>query len=264
MDYDVLESVSQGSDGAQDAENSRIAAIADELRRRSKLYEAQHGDGQPHVSPFEIEQRITESFAKEHGLWIPIDAVFDLGTPGPSGNENDTYVSNDIIYKVNNLLNSGSILRLLDKVRMHNEIFPDTCYRLHAFTGFDGRTVMPILKQAIWFPNLSGNASAMSPGNPLKQSVLFVGKEYGRLPACRGIVRGAISKPLFLKSLSYSKTAIPKAESHTKEPTRRPQILTSTIKSSIVLLFFFLMPDTLHFSALHLPQLYRTDAQFRQ
>ena len=72
MDYDVLESVSQGSDGAQDAENSRIAAIADELRRRSKLYEAQHGDGQPHVSPFEIEQRITESFAKEHGLWIPI------------------------------------------------------------------------------------------------------------------------------------------------------------------------------------------------
>ena len=32
MDYDILKSVSQGSDGAQDAENSRIAAIADELR----------------------------------------------------------------------------------------------------------------------------------------------------------------------------------------------------------------------------------------
>ena len=31
MDYDILKSVSQGSDGAQDAENSRIAAIADEL-----------------------------------------------------------------------------------------------------------------------------------------------------------------------------------------------------------------------------------------
>jgi hypothetical protein len=74
MDYDILESVSQGSDGAQDAENSRIAAIADELRRRSKLYEAQHGDGQPHVSPFEIELRITESFAKEHGLWIPMES----------------------------------------------------------------------------------------------------------------------------------------------------------------------------------------------
>ena len=124
MDYDILQSVSQGSDGAQDAENSRIEAISDELKRRCKLYEAQLGDGQPHVGPFEIEQRITESFAKEHGLW-----------------------SNDIIYKVNNLLNSGSILRLFDKVRMHNEIFPETYYQLHAFTGFDGRTIMPILKQ---------------------------------------------------------------------------------------------------------------------
>ena len=130
MDYDILQSVSQGSNGAQDAENSRIEAISDELKRRCNLYEAQLGDGQPHVGPFEI-----------------VDSVFDLGTPGPSGNENDTYVSNDIIYKVNNLLNSGSILRLFDKVRMHNEIFPETYYQLYAFTGFDGRTIMPILKQ---------------------------------------------------------------------------------------------------------------------
>ena len=67
MDYDILKSVSQGSDGAQDAENSRIEAISDELNRCCKLYEAQLGDGQPHVGPFEIEPRITESFAKEHG-----------------------------------------------------------------------------------------------------------------------------------------------------------------------------------------------------
>ena len=73
--------------------------------------------------------------------------VFDLGTPGPSGNENDTYVSDDIVYKVNNLLNSGSIIRLLEKVMMHNEIFPYTSYRLYAFTGFDGRSVMPVLSQ---------------------------------------------------------------------------------------------------------------------
>jgi len=30
---------------------------------------------------------------------------------------------------------------------MHNEIFPDTFYQLHAFTGFEGRTIFPILKQ---------------------------------------------------------------------------------------------------------------------
>ena len=147
MNDDLFQSVPQGSIGAQDAENRRIEAIADELRRRCQLYEAQRGDGQSHVTPFEAEQRVAELFAKENGLWIPIDQVFDLGTPGPSGNENDTYVSNDVIFKVNNLLNSGSILRLFDKVRMHNEIFPDTFYQLHAFTGFDGRSIMPILRQ---------------------------------------------------------------------------------------------------------------------
>ena len=50
MDYDILKSVSQGSDGAQDAENSRIAAIADELRRLCQLHEAQPGTGQAHVT----------------------------------------------------------------------------------------------------------------------------------------------------------------------------------------------------------------------
>ena len=147
MNDDLFKSVPQGSIGTQDAENRRIEAIADELRRRCELYEAQCGDGQSHVTPFEAEQRVAELFAKENGLWIPMDQVFDLGTPGPSGNENDTYVSNDVIFKVNNLLNSGSILRLFDKVRMHNEIFPDTFYQLHAFTGFDGRSIMPILRQ---------------------------------------------------------------------------------------------------------------------
>ena len=147
MSHDIFQPVPQGGLGAQDAENSRIETIADELRRRCELYEAQRGDSQPHVSPFDIEQRVAEAFAKEHGLWLPMEGVFDLGAPGPSGNENDTYFSDDTVYKVNNLLNCGSILRLLDKVKMHNEIFPDTFYQLHAFTGFDGRTIMPILKQ---------------------------------------------------------------------------------------------------------------------
>ena len=118
MDYDISQPVSQGGFGAQDAENRRIEAIANELRRRCELYEAQLGDSQPYVSPFEAEQRVAEAFAKEKGLWLPMNNVFELGTPGPSGNENDTYVSDDMIYKVNNLLNSGSILRLLDKVQV--------------------------------------------------------------------------------------------------------------------------------------------------
>ena len=147
MSDDIFEPISQGSDRAQDEENSRIEAITNELRRRCKLYEAQFGNSQPHVSHFEVEQRVSESYAKEQDLWLPMERTFGLGTPCHSGSENDTYVSNDIIFKVNNLLNSGSILGLLEKVKMHNIIFPDTFYQFYAFTGFDGRTIMPIIKQ---------------------------------------------------------------------------------------------------------------------
>jgi hypothetical protein len=67
MDYDFPKSVSQGSDGAQDAENSRIAKIADELRRLCQLHEAQSGTGQADVTPNEREQRMAEQMAKEKG-----------------------------------------------------------------------------------------------------------------------------------------------------------------------------------------------------
>ena len=50
MDYDILKSVSQGSDGAQDAENSRIEAISDELKRRCQLHETQFGNSESNVS----------------------------------------------------------------------------------------------------------------------------------------------------------------------------------------------------------------------
>lgn len=145
MDYDISQSVSQGSSGEETAENRRILEVADELHRRCQLYEAQLRDGQDNVGRFEVEQRVAEQYAKENGMWIPMSDIFNLGVPGPSGNENDTYVSNDIIYKVNNLLNTGSILRLLDRLMWHNNLFYETAYSLHGFTGFDGRTIMPVL-----------------------------------------------------------------------------------------------------------------------
>ena len=85
--------------------------------------------------------------AKANGYWIPMMEVFSLGVPGPSGNENDTYVAENAIYKVNNLLNSGSIIALLHKILMHNAIFPDTAYSFYGFAGFDGRTVQPVIVQ---------------------------------------------------------------------------------------------------------------------
>ena len=149
MSYDISQPVSQGSSGEETSENRRILEVADELRRRCQLYEAQLRDGQDNVDRFEVEQRVAEQYAKENGMWIPMSDIFDLGVPGPSGNENDTYVSNDIIYKVNNLLNSGSILRLLEKVVLHNQLFYDTSYTIYGFTGFDGRSIMPILSQRL-------------------------------------------------------------------------------------------------------------------
>ena len=147
MNNDILESVSQGGYGAYDAENRRIKEISDELQRLCRLHEAQPRTGKEDRGRFEIEQRVAEQYAKSVGMWIPMDEVFDLGTPGPSGNENDTYVAKDTIFKVNNLLNSGSICNLLDKIILHNLVFPNTAYKLKGFAGYDGRSVMPVLEQ---------------------------------------------------------------------------------------------------------------------
>ena len=147
MSNDILKSVSQGSNGAYDEENRRIKEISDELQRLCRLHEAQPRTGQEDRGKFEIEQRLAEQYAKSVGMWIPMDEVFDLGTPGPSGNENDTYVAKDTIFKVNNLLNSGSICNLLDKIILHNLVFPNTAYKLKGFAGYDGRSVMPVLEQ---------------------------------------------------------------------------------------------------------------------
>ena len=99
------------------------------------------------VSRFDAEQRSAELYAKEKDMWIPMEEVFDLGLPGASGNENDIYTRQDTVFKVNNLLNSGSIVNLLEKVILHNSIFPDTFYYFIGFAGYDNRSVMPVLQQ---------------------------------------------------------------------------------------------------------------------
>ena len=147
MSNDISESVSQRGHGAYDEENRRIQKVSDELQRLCQLHEAQSGTGQADGGSFEIEQRVAEKYAKSVVIRIPMDKVFDLGDPGPSGNENDTYVSNETIFKVNNLLNAGGICKLLQKVQLHNLIFPNTFYKLYGFAGYDGRSVCPVLEQ---------------------------------------------------------------------------------------------------------------------
>ena len=126
MSHDILQPIPQGGYGAYDEENRKIQGIADELKRLCRIHEEEFGDSQTNGG---------------------IDYMFDLGVPGPSGNENDTYVSDNTIFKVNNLFNSGSIVKLLEKILLHNIIFPNTSYKFYAFTGYDGRTIMPVLQQ---------------------------------------------------------------------------------------------------------------------
>lgn len=147
MKYDLSESISQRSSREKDTENHRIKKIADELRRRCQLYEAESRNCQSNVTHFEVEQRIAELFAKDNDIWLPMDEAFNIGIPGPSGNENFTFIINDTIFKINNLLNSGGISNLLDKIVFHNTIFPETFYYFIGFAGYDGRSVMPILRQ---------------------------------------------------------------------------------------------------------------------
>ena len=50
MSYEISQSVSQRVSGEETAENRRIHEVADELRRRCQLYEAQLRDGQKDVN----------------------------------------------------------------------------------------------------------------------------------------------------------------------------------------------------------------------
>ena len=148
MTHDLLKSISQRISGAEDAENCRIYEVAHELCCRCCLYEGELREGKKHVRASDVERTVAEKYANELGLWTPIHQIFDLGTPGPSGNENDTYVSGNIIFKVNNLLNSnGSVLQLFSKILLHNMLFVETAYKFYGFTGFPGSSIMPIFMQ---------------------------------------------------------------------------------------------------------------------
>lgn len=147
MDYDLSESIPQGFDGTQEAENRRIEEIAHQLQRLRGIYEAECEAGGKHVTTQDAEIHCAEQLAKELGLWTPFELIFELGLPGPNGHENETFVTDTYIYKVNNLMNCGNILALLEKILVHNHLFPDTAYSLHGFTGFEGRSVYPIIRQ---------------------------------------------------------------------------------------------------------------------
>ena len=149
MGYDIFESVSQGKYGENAPQISRMEEVADFLFRSCAKNEAKSSDGTSYGGDLYSEQGFIEKFAEQHDCWYSIDDVFDLGTPGPSGSENDTYVDRNggIVYKMNNLIHTGSFYKLFKRLLLHNSLFPQTTYVLVGFTGYKGRTVYPLLAQ---------------------------------------------------------------------------------------------------------------------
>lgn len=134
-------------------ESCRIEVFADKLRERSEESTRNAQENSSALPQQELTadavSRLAESIAKENGLWIDFCNISSLGTPLPSGVENDVYLSanGNFVYKVNNLMTSRSIIRLFDRLILHNTIFPQTAYELQGFTGFGNGSVYPVLRQ---------------------------------------------------------------------------------------------------------------------
>jgi hypothetical protein len=113
--------------------HSRIEEVSNELRsgtgaNDSKLSRTEREDA---------EKRIAFDYARKKGLWI--DDLYSFGKPLQGGGNENTLAYNDengAIYKSNNLFNSkGLISNLLETVKIHNLLFPNTQYELVGFTG---------------------------------------------------------------------------------------------------------------------------------
>lgn len=75
MNHDLPQPLPSRIVGTQDAENSRIKCIADELRRRCGIYETQPGTSETTLSLADAEARASEDYAKENGLWVPMERL---------------------------------------------------------------------------------------------------------------------------------------------------------------------------------------------
>lgn len=99
----------------------------------------------------EIESinRAAEELAKSNELWISYTDAMNLGQPYPSGVENDVYFdqNTNTVVKINNLMISKSVLGLLRRLLLHNNMFPHTKYTLEGFTGFGNGSIFPVLRQ---------------------------------------------------------------------------------------------------------------------
>ena len=108
-------------------ESCPIEVFATELQRR---IQEGTGDAQKDLQTLPClneEAPIAEAMARSKGMWVDLSEISCLGTPFPSGVENDVYLNphGNVIYKVNNLMTSKTLLShffriILIKDRVHS------------------------------------------------------------------------------------------------------------------------------------------------
>lgn len=151
--YEIYKLISQRENAEMPGENEDLVSTALAISRATGY--GGKDEVQPEGSPVDVilqnekEKRAAETWAKDHGCWIPFSDLMTIGIPGPSGSEADTYLSSDgYVFKVNNLLHcNDSIVLTLMKFIQYNALFPDTAYKFIGFTGFGGRSVLPVVRQ---------------------------------------------------------------------------------------------------------------------
>ena len=84
----------------------------------------------------DVEKSFIFKYAKANNLWI--EDFYSLGTPTNAGGYENTLALNEtsgFLYKSNNLFNAKFLIsNLLEQIRLHNELFPETSYEIVGFT----------------------------------------------------------------------------------------------------------------------------------
>lgn len=144
-------------------EGCPIEVFAAELRRGIK---EGTGDAQANLQALPSlmdEALVAEVLARSKGMWVDMSQITGLGTPFPSGVENEVYLNShgNVIYKVNNLMTSKTLLALFDRLILHNSIFPQTGYRLKGFTGLEEGAFIRFFVRTLSLTNVKPHLSRL-------------------------------------------------------------------------------------------------------
>ena len=106
-------------------EGCRIEIFADELRRRGEENKRNAQSDSAALSErgiIDLDNSTAEKLAKEKNIWIDISEIVNLGTPAPSGMENEVYLNQqgNYVYKVNNLMTSRCVSAFLQRIMLQS------------------------------------------------------------------------------------------------------------------------------------------------